>query len=208
MLRRFVLAALLVACALHLSAASAPAAEDILKLVPDSALGFAVVNGAADLDAKLQAIARHFPGQMPSPLFMLKLQSGIREGFDEKGAIAVVVLPPSGTDPMPTPIILVAVTDYDKFIEQLSPEKPEKSDDVIRKIKVFNSPSLVRKVGGYAALTDSDHREALEKVAVASEASAALAPWGAWVAGQDVAGVITQPGIKMISAKVQEQMAA
>ena len=100
---------------------AAPAAEDILKLVPDSAFGFLAINQPAAVDAKFQTLARQVRLPAPSPLAMLK-QFGMGEGLDVKGMAAMLVLPPQGDNPLPTPILLVPVTDYGKFRGQFQPE--------------------------------------------------------------------------------------
>ena len=93
MTRRFTFAALAMACVLWLTASRAPAAEDILKLVPDSAWGFLVIHRPDAVDAKLQALGREAQRPVPSPLAMLK-QLGMGEGLDETTAAALLVLPP------------------------------------------------------------------------------------------------------------------
>ena len=71
MTRRFTTAGLPMACVLC-GRVAAPAAEEILKLVPDSALGFVVINRPAAVDAKLQALGRQMQLPVPSLLAMLK----------------------------------------------------------------------------------------------------------------------------------------
>ena len=116
MTRRFAVAAWLLGCVL-LWALPAPAAEDILKLVPESALGFVVLNRPADLDAKLQSLAGKLQLPPLSPLAMLKMQCKIQEGLDEHGTVGLIVLPPKGDYALPIAFLLLPVTDYKKFFE-------------------------------------------------------------------------------------------
>jgi tetratricopeptide (TPR) repeat protein len=202
MTRRFAIAALTVACMLFLAASFAPAGEEILKLVPDGASGFLVINRPAAADAKILALGREMQLPVPSLLAMLKIQFGIPEGLDENGTIAVITLPPDQDGAIPTVIALVPVTDYGKFIQQL---KPENAKEDVAKIEIMRTPAWVRNIGGYAALTDIAHKDILEKtLKVSKEAPAGLAPWREWLAANDVAGVILQPGIKRVSARAQE----
>ena len=119
MSRRFAITALPMVCVLLVAAPLASAAEDILKLVPESAWGFVVVNQPAAADAKLQALARQVQLPLPSPLTLLKQRFNVREGLDENGTMAMVVLPPEGDAPAPSELLLIPVSDYGKFLQQL-----------------------------------------------------------------------------------------
>ena len=73
------------------------------------------------------------------------------------------------------------------------------------KITVLNTQVWARNIGGYAAVTDISHREVLEKtLKLSKEVPASLAPWKQWLAVNDIAGVILQPGIKRVSARAQD----
>ena len=89
---------------------------------------------------------------VPSPLAMLKGYFGVHEGADQSGTIALIVLPPEVEGALPTPVLLIPVTDYDKFLRSM---KPEKAGDEVTKIEIMNFPGVARHIGGYAALTDA-----------------------------------------------------
>ncbi len=202
MFRRFTFFALPMVGVLLLAASAATAADDFLKLVPDSALGFVVINRPAAADAKLQALGRRMQIPMPGLLAMLKQQSGIHEGWDENGSDVLLVLPPEGDNVAPTPILLIPVTDYGKFVGQL---KAEDATQPVTKIEIFQKTHWVRKIGGYAALTDESHRESLEKKWTPSKNIAtALTSWQKWLRGKDFAAVILRPGVVEASAKAQQ----
>ena len=98
------------------------------------------------------------------------------------------------------------MSDYAKFLEQF---KSEEAEAGVTKIQIWGTPSVVRNVGGYAAITALPFREALEKnVKLADEVPAALAPWRTWLAKKDAAVVVLAPGIRLLSAKVQQGIAA
>jgi len=203
MTRRFTFAALAMACVLWLTASRAPAAEDILKLVPDSAWGFLVIHRPDAVDAKLQALGREAQRPVPSPLAMLK-QLGMGEGLDDTTAAALLVLPPQGDNRLPTAILLVPVADYGKFRGQF---QPASTTDEVTSITMMNQPAWIRHIGSYAALTDASHRAALEKtLRLAKEIPAGLASWKKWLAQSDVAAVILSPGLKQLSARGQESL--
>jgi tetratricopeptide (TPR) repeat protein len=190
---------------LFLAASLAPAGEDILKLVPDGASGFLMINRPADVDAKIQALGREMQLPVPSPLAMLKGQFNIQNGLDENGTMAVITLPPEQEGAIPTVIVLVPVADYGKFLSNVGRILQENEKEAVTKIEVMGIPAWVRNIGGYAALTDAAHKDVLENtLKLSNEAPAGLAAWREWLGANDVAGVILQPGIKRISARAQE----
>ena len=178
--------------------------DDVLKLVPDKALGFAVVNRPESADSKLQALGQQLKLPIPSALAKLEGPGGIQEGFDKKRPIAVLVLPPKEGMPIPTVILLLPVTDYAKFLEQF---KPNETEAGVSKIALFGSPSLARSVGSYAALTSEEFGDALKDLKLADEVPAALARWKTWLAKKDAAVVFLAPGIHMASEKLQQGIA-
>jgi hypothetical protein len=204
MIRRFAFTGLSITCVLLAAswASAGKPSRDVLKLVPDSALGVVVLNRPSTLDFKIQALGRQLQLPIPSPLAILGQQTGLHEGLDETASIALLVLPPQGKLPMPTPIILVPVTDYDKFLAQFNPEGPAGG---ISKIKIMDKETLARSIGGYAALTGPEFRESLETgLTLAGEVPAGLAAWRGWLNKNDVAALVLQPGIKQASAAVQQ----
>ena len=202
MARRFLLAVLPVVCLVWLAATLASAADEILKLVPDSALGFAVINRLGAIDSKIQELGRQVQIPLPSLLAKLKEDVGASEGLDEKGSIALLALPAADDSPMPALVLLVPVTDYKKFIGQF---KPEESAAIATKIEIKGSEAWVRSVGGYAAIMPVENHEAVEKeVKLRREIAAGLIPLRAWVAESDAVAVILPPGVKLVSAKVQQ----
>lgn len=206
MSRRFTVVGLPTACALLLAVAAArcgnaPAAEDILRLVPDSALGLVVVNRPAAVDARLQALGRQMQLPLPGLWAMLKQRSGMQDAWDESGTMGLLILPPPGDHAAPAAVLLVPVTDYGKFVGQL---RADGSSRPVANVEVSHRPFCIRSIGGYAALTDAPHREALEKtLALSPDIPAALAPWREWLKEKDYAGLILPPGIKHLSGKAQ-----
>ncbi|MGO8751332.1 MAG: hypothetical protein ACLQNE_35750 [Thermoguttaceae bacterium] len=202
MARRIVFAVLPVVCLAWLAATPAPAADEVLKLVPDSALGFVVVNRLGAVDAKIQELGRQM--QIPLPGLMAKLKEavGSLEGVDENGSAVSLILPPPADSAMPALVLLVPVTDYAKFVGQF---QPEDGAAAATKIEVHGSQTWVRSIGGYAAIMPLAGHEAIEeKVKLRSEIPAGLTALRAWSAESDAVAVILPPGIKLLSAKVQQ----
>ena len=87
-------------------AGQARAEDDILKLVPEQALGFVVVNRPAAADAKLQQLGQQMKLPIPSLLAKLQGPNGIRKGLDKNRPIALLVLPPKNDQGLPVMIAL------------------------------------------------------------------------------------------------------
>ena len=178
------------------------AEDDFLKLLPEKALGFAVVNRPEAVDAKLQQLGEQINRPIPSLLGMLEGPGGIQKELDKKRAIAVLILEAKEGSPIPVaPVVLAPVSDYDKFLAQFNSNETEAG---ITKIQLWGSASLVRKLGTYAAITGEPFREELAGLKPADEAPAAAGQWQAWIAKKDAAAVIFSPGISKASVKVQE----
>lgn len=204
---RFPRVALLASFALMAGiAAHACAEDDILKLVPEQALGFAIIHQAAAADAKLQQLGQQMNLPIPSLLAKLQGPGGIRKGLDKNRPIALLLLPPKDDKSPPAVIALVPVSDYAKFLEQF---KSEDTEAGVSKIEIWGSPCIVRGIGGYAAITVLPFREALEKdLKLADAVPAVLVPWQSWLKKKDAAVVVLAPGIRSLSAKVQQGIAA
>ena len=185
-------------------ATGARAEDEVLKLVPEHALGFVVVNRPAEADAKLQQLGREMKLPIPSLLSKLRGPGGIHEGVDQNRPMAMLAMPPKDDKSFPTMIALVPVLDYAKFLEQF---KSEGTEGGVTKVQVGGVPSAVRGIGGYAAFTDLSLHEILKDVKLADEVPAVLAPWRTWLAEKDAALVMLAPGIRLLSAKVQQTIA-
>lgn len=190
----------ILAMALLVLPARAEPVEEMLKLVPDSALGLVAVNRPAEVDVKLQEIAKQLQMPAPSPLTLLKAVAGIREGLDEKGTVALLLLPQAGSAG-PAPVVLAPVSDYDKFIAPLAPADAKAAVTLIR---IGGKPVLARRIGGFVAMSDERYRDALESLQAAAAVAKPLQPWQEWVAKNDVVLLAFRPGIEILSARAQE----
>lgn len=193
MIRRPLLPVVLTAL-LAVWAAPALAAEGVLGAIPDDALAFSVFNRLGQIDAKIQNMAGKLQLPVPGVLGILKTAAGVTEGLDEKGSAALVVMPPAEKGDEPAVLLLVPVTDFDKFIAQL---KPEDAKARIVKVTIFNGPFLAAKRGGYAVLAELGQEALLEKVLAAKTSAAKeVKPLAAWLESNDVAGVVTGSGFR------------
>ena len=107
--------------------AALAAADDVLKLVPDNALGVVVVNHVGQTNDKLRALALRLKASPFDFLSTAKLTLGLQEGVDEKGSIALAAVP-SAPNGVPVTVSFVPTADYAAVLKQL---KAEKGDDGI-----------------------------------------------------------------------------
>jgi len=95
-------------------------------------------------------------------------------------------------------------TEYKEFIDNF---KPKPAGDKISEITLMDKTHYVGQKGGYAVLTDEDGggKDAIRKV-IGSTTGVAAAVKGveSWLAKNDVAGVLTPSGLKLIIGKARE----
>lgn len=190
---------------LVLAAFVAPAAPvlaqaDVLQVIPDDAIGFALVNRLGQSNEKFAALAKRMKLPLPgNPLEMAKDALGVEKGLAEKGTVAVAAFPGRMEEDEPRGVVYIPVTDYQAFIGQLEPKEPTAA---ITEIKLKDGKAMVAgKRGNFAVLAALEDRELLER---ALKSTKSLATWAepiyAWLAENDTAGVLTGHGIKLIGA--------
>jgi hypothetical protein len=204
MTKRRMIAAGLAVCLLAVGPASAQDRKDILQAIPGDAIGFVVVNQLDRVSAKVVKLG----GKLKLPILVAPLQLGkvalgIDKGLDEKGTIAAVALPGGGDD-HPNGVLLVPVTDYKEFIGNF---KPKQAEDKISEITVMAKTFYAGEKSGYAVLVDEDGggKETLKKVlASTTNIKASVKGVEKWLADNDVTGVLTSSGLKLIITKTRE----
>ncbi len=109
--------------------ASLQGAEDVSRVIPRSAYGVATIKNLEDANAKAGQVMK-LVGQPPLNLLALtEISTGIGEGIDRKGTVAVAILP--GTDAAPTPVFFVPVSNYAALKKQLSPDDPQSKNSLV-----------------------------------------------------------------------------
>ena len=206
--RRIVLATVLMATVFMATVACVPRAQadgNVLKLIPEDALAFVVINNLAEVDAKITALAERVGAPPVSPLAMLKATVGNMTGLDEKGRVVLLAMPPETDDAMPIPILIAPVVDYEKFIKQFGSQDAKKKIATIT--VVGNTQLLIAEKDGYVLVAGPGQEKLLEQVLDSNKSIAAkVAAWKKPLGRSDVAAVITQPGVKMFSEKTLGEM--
>jgi len=167
------------------------AADSALSLVPDGALGFAVIRDVASASEKIEKVAGQFEAGAPPLLATFKALTATNDGFDDQGDVLLALMP--GKD-QPQPLLALPVTDYDALIKQLDGD-PAKE---IAEVSMAGQDLFVAHKGDYAVFVDSDSRATLRKL-LSSDAKtqAAEHPLKDWIAENDVTIVVLPAGLKL-----------
>lgn len=169
------------------------AEDSILEQIPDDALAVVVINDLTDLSGKIEKLAKQVNAPAPPPLLMLKSLTGIQEGLDETGSVALAILPADGAPA--AAVLLAPVTDYAKFAAQL---QVADADADISEGLLAGQSVLVGKSDDYAAITSPDFRAALQHVLDSEkDVSAQLEGIQEWLDDTDLCAAATPAGLKL-----------
>jgi len=189
-----------VCCFLIVFPAATAAAEDVLKLVPENALGAVVVNRVGETNEKLRALALRLKVPPFDFLSTAKLTLGLQEGLDEKGSVALAAVP-STPNGVPVLVSFVPTSDYAALLKQL---KAETGADGIAKVSVGEKEFVTAQKDGYAVVAEEANKATLQAVVAAAKSIAAAAPGlDAWRGENDAYAVATPGGIKFAQQQIQ-----
>ena len=194
MLRQRLMCAALAFC-VCVSGSVAAVAADVSRVIPDNALGFAVVNRVGDTQGKIAKLADSL--QLPEKIKAATTRMNVAalKGVDKDGSFAVAAIVDSETPGAPVAVWFVPTTDYQAAIGQLQPEDAEAK---IAKVTMGNNPCVVGKKGAYAVLTAAGDASVLEQVLDSTDSVAASTKrLRRWAARKDAYAVATPGGIKM-----------
>jgi hypothetical protein len=192
-----------VTCLVLLAGSFAQAAQDPLRVIPEEALGFALVNRLAETDAKIQQLAKELELPVASPLRMFQAKAGLEGVLDEEGTAAIALVPGEDAGSQPVALMFLPVADYGQFVRKLNP------DDASAKIveaRLGNQSFVIGNRGGYAVVAKRGNRHALETALDSSKRVAGLGSFRGMVAEGDVAAVVTRRGVEVLSDKGQEAL--
>jgi hypothetical protein len=175
------------------------------------------------LDAKMQNLGRLLKAPIPPLLEQLQAGAGIGNAFDSRGSAILVVMPGEGEAAQPAVVLLLPVSDYQRVLERLRPDKPAEKIVEVRfreregkpgpRLSVPMRPwvpgreALMGKRGAYAVFAEPRHRTALEKVLDAKGSIAAeLAQWEPWLTENDAVAITTARGVKLFSGMARKQL--
>lgn len=182
---------------------TAIAEEHVLELIPGDALGFTVVKGVDNLDAKVNAFAKAAGLPIPPVSQSLGKFLKIDGGVKMQSPAAAVVMEGATTD-KPAIFLLIPTSDIDALTANW---EPKKRDDGMWAVQFGPLPSLCAEKNGYAVLGDVDEEAAMKRL-LASETNMVeeTTPWHEWGAEQDVVAFVSKAGWKRAYREIGELM--
>jgi hypothetical protein len=183
---------------LGLSAISS--AADVLSLLPNDALSFALVRDAKTTNDKVFQLVSIYEEGVPGPLDMVQAMTGLSEGLELNGDVLFALLP-AGESPIPAPMFLLPVKDYQAFANTIQAD----STGSVCRVKIADEDVYVAQHGEYALVMNLEHQELMHRVLAApANPPADLAKHQAWLSKNDISVVITTTGIAHL-ARIAEQ---
>lgn len=174
------------------------AQADPLTVIPDDALGFAVIKNLGEANERVGIVAQKMQLPLPDLLTMVKGYVGVEDGLDEKGGIAVALASGGkGREWADSAlVVIVPVTDYQKLIEPL---QPEDADAAITGVTVMGQSAVVGKKDNFAVFAFGEETDKLEKfLAADTNVTAAVKPLAQWMADKQLTLVVTPAGKKVM----------
>ena len=181
-------------------ATASAAADDVLKFVPDKALGAVVINRIGETNEKVRALALRLQVPPFDVLGTAKLILGLQEGIDEKGSIALAAVP-STPNGVPVAVIFVPATDLAELARQLNAKI---DDEGIARLTVADRKLVAAAKGNYAVATEEANQATLQAVIADDKGIADAAPTlAAWRSEVDAYAVTTPAGVKFAQQQIQ-----
>jgi hypothetical protein len=136
--------------------------QDALKVVPEKAAAFVIVNNLGELNDKIETLARRLGTPLPfSPLEKIKGELGVANGLNTRGSLLLAVILEEGEHIQPIPLLYVPVTDYGAFLQGLN----AKADGDIATVEVAKGAKqmIVGRQGSFAVFTEPTCKDALQE---------------------------------------------
>ncbi|MCA9231939.1 MAG: hypothetical protein KDA57_14920 [Planctomycetales bacterium] len=170
-------------------------ASDVLRFMPEDALGFVLVRDLADFDAKVSRFTQLFNLPVPGPLEYAKLATGLDQGLRPQGELLIALIPGPPELPAPQPMVLLPVNNYAQLAEAIHGDP---SGEICR-VSVAGEDVLIAKFDSYALLMNVEHRETMELLLGLQQAPVAnLKPLDTWIASNDLIVAILPNGLEAL----------
>lgn len=180
------------ACLVFSGVPEVNAEDNVLQAIPDSALAVGYVKGLEHVNQQMTKLARLVSPDAPELLEAAMSASGIREGVNKKGMMAVAVLP--RTEAAPAVVLLLPTSDYAAFVRQFNPDEPTARIVVA---SISDNPVAIGRKGSFAVVARSKDRSLVEAVLDSQHAiQNQVKPLQAFLDDGDASFVLTERGVK------------
>ncbi len=179
-----------------LASAQAQTRDGVQSVIPSDALGFAVVHHLTNASRSVDDVAALVQAPAPDLLSLAKTKTGLQEGLDEQGDVAIVL---TSIDPAPKCVVLAPVANFADFFAALNVNEPTTG---VVEVQLAGAPTLVGRKGGYAALAPAADRDALEQFLASTTNLATNASLAAWLDANQASVVVTSRGVKQLLPKL------
>ncbi len=190
------LATLSILLALLSTSALVEAREGILTVIPDDAIGFAVVHDLAATSSSIGEVAKLVQAPAPDLLSMAKAMSGVSQGVDEQGDLALVV---TSIEPTPQGVLLVPIADFSAFFAALKVEAPATG---VVEVQLAGKPTVVGRKGDFAVITSGANRVALEQFLASTSNLSSDTELAKWIDASRASVVFPPNGLKQLLPKL------
>ena len=171
-------------------------------MIADNALGVGVINRLADTNARILKATQKMQLPLPGLLPTAQLFTGVQQGLDYKGTLAVALFSVDDEDAESSVAlaIFVPTTDYPAMVKQLHPDD---ADAEIAQVTVAGGEYVVAKKGDFAVFVSAEQKDVLKAILASSHGvKEAVEPFTLWINEQQIAIVATPQGKKLLFEKV------
>lgn len=187
---------LIAGCLLLLMTLSLASATEIYDRIPGNSLGFVVIRDLQQASEKAEELMLAFGSAAPAPLTLAKAVTGLDEGIDTSGSLAVAMLPSSKSGGDNQPFVLLPISDYQEFAEAVHADA---SGEICR-ISLLGEDILVAQVDQYAVLMNKEHQSTLETLVPQRWGRRTeLTQFEPWISTQDVSLVVMPAGLQHVA---------
>lgn len=170
------------------------AAEDVLRKIPDTAMGVVVADRLGAAEAKVWPLVRllHLPiADCPT---LAEIRKAAGPTLNEEGSAAFVLMPAGPPPAPPTSLFVLPVKDFPRFIGSFHPVD---SKAAVVNVTLPSGECVVRSWGEYALWADRRHRQTLETFEAGTRSLAEqFKAWRPWVEENDVAVLLASAGVR------------
>jgi hypothetical protein len=181
------------------------AADDVLSVIPENALGFVVVRNARHTSDKIADLTEKLNVTTPNLLASVQSLTGLAEGVSFDGDVALALVTDRADGDAPVPVLILPVSDFDAFVKSLNGVK---ADDGIYMMTLARKPCVAILKGDFAVIAEASNQAILKVIASnTTGVSSQLESIASWTRKTDVFVVGLPRGIAMVQRGILSGLA-